>query len=101
MAWYQIFYDIYENLRTGNKIEGTMKDKSLYELSQNPVWKEKWCVRHRDFGADIPLTSPLGRAIISSPIDGPKLAESTYAHRQGQSKPFGLSNETLSLISKI
>lgn len=103
MAWYQIFYDICNNLgtRNKNKTEGTMKDKSLYELSQNPAWKEKWQIRHRDFGANIPLTTPLGRAIISNPLDSRKLVESTYALRQGQSKPFTLSNETISLISKF
>ena len=93
MAWYDIIFNTQKKMN--------LKGKSLYELSQNQTWREKWCVRHRDFGADIPLTSPLGRAILSSPIDGPKLVESTYAHREGKSKPFELSDETLSLISKI
>lgn len=98
MAWYEIFYKPKNN--------EDMKEKTLYELFSNPEWKEKWCKRNPRTGQIIepyhmPLTSPLGRAIISSPIDGPKLAESTYAHRQGQSKPFSLSKETMSIISKL
>lgn len=103
MAWYQIFYDICGNLRTSNKnkTERTMKDKSLYELSQNPEWHNKWSVRHLYGRGDMPASSRLGSILISHPSDCSNLAESTRATLQGKSKPFSPSKETLAHITKL
>jgi len=83
------------------KIEKNMKDKSLYELSQNPDWYDKWCVKHPYNGQQVPITSRLGSTLISNPVDCSRLAESTRATLQGKSEPFSPSGETLSIISKL
>ena len=95
MIWYKIFYKL------KNKEDMDLKGKSLYELSQNSDWHNKWSVRHPYNGQQMPTSSRLGSMLISHPVDSSRLVESTRATLKGKSEPFSPSEETLSRILKI
>ncbi len=103
MAWYDLVYRVFNKKYRSmeNNDFNNNKETGLYQLSKNPEWYNKWCVRHRDFGADIPLMSKLGRTIINSNEDSRKLTEAIYAERKGESKPFIPSQNTIDKVSKI